>query len=80
MDPKPLYLKYYVVKNLFANESYCNSAESLVQWVNDKIIKRKAEPETFISNFDTDHIDNLRVLSFIDKFNMETLIYNSDDH
>jgi HD superfamily phosphodiesterase len=64
--------KYNELKNLFLIRSFQENAVSLVQWIDEKIVKPRKQPQHFFQTIDTTTILNQRILAFIQKYIKES--------
>lgn len=63
--------RYEVLRTLLSAQSYGENPESLVDWVNENIVKPKNSPTIYMQNINTKLLSNNRISSFIDKYNNE---------
>ena len=63
--------KYNELNNLFMAGSYIEDPFSLVEWVNESIVKPRKNPTTYLQNTNKEFIINERILTFILKYNEE---------
>lgn len=59
---------YRILKNILGNNSYRDTADTLVEWIQKEIVIPKSDPFQYLNNLKPEQIKNQRIKAFLNQF------------